>query len=210
MKKLVSIAIAAMMVLAMTVSVCAAFNGSVFQGEIPEVIEATLTKPDGTTAPAYSWELIVTPTNPSNIMYPEFHDAYNEIKNCKDITALVPGLKELLPAGVGPEDLVVRDMFDVRYLGHEDWITIDVTLKPEGVTGNDTVFVVHKGVNGWEVVPSQVAWNGEVTATFTDLSPVAIVTLRTVTVDPNGPKSPATGEINVLAAGVVAAAILLA
>lgn len=209
MKKLVRIAVAAMLVLAMTVSVFAAYNGSVYQGQIPDFVAATITTTDGKTETVYSWELLITPAKVANVIYPTFQTAYNEVKGAKDLTALVPGLADKLPAGVGASDLVVRDMFDVRYVGTEEYTSISVTLKPTGVTGNDTVFVLHKGVNGWEVVPSTVAWDGTVTATFTDLSPVAIVTLRTAGVNANGPTSPATGDINV-ACGVVAAAALLA
>lgn len=209
MKKLVRIAVAAMLVLAMTVSVCAAYNGSVFQGQIPDFGSASA-KVDGNTVAIYSWELSITPANVASVADAGFKAAYDQVKNSKDLTALVPGLADKLPAGVGAEDLVVRDVFNVQYLGKSNWTSIDITFKPTGVTGNDTVIVLHKGADGWEVVPSTVSWSGEVTATFTSLSPVAIVTLRTAGVSSNGPKSPATGDINVLACGVVAAAALLA
>lgn len=209
MKKIIKAAIAIVLVLAMTVSVSAVYNGSVYQGQIPDFVSASMVV-DGKTIDVYSWELVITPANVANVIYPTFKSAYDQLKNSKDLTALVPALTDKLPAGVGAEDLVVRDVFDVRYLGKANWTTMDVTLKPAGVTGNDTVFVLHKSeVNGWEVVPSTVAWDGSVTATFTDLSPVAIVTLRTTAVNSNGPTSPATGDINV-ACGLIAAALLLA
>lgn len=209
MKKLVRIAVAAMLVLAMTVSVFAAYNGSVYQGQIPDFVGSTITTADGKTETIYSWELSIVPANVANVTDSAFQSAYNEVKSSKDLTALVPGLADKLPAGVGASDLVVRDVFNVEYIGTKAFNSISVGFKPAGVTGNDTVFVLYKGVNGWEVVPSTVAWDGTVTATFTDLSPVAIVTLRTAGVNANGPTSPATGDINV-ACGVVAAAALLA
>lgn len=208
MKKLVKVAVAIMLVLTMTVSVCAAYNGSVQQEQVPvyNVGSATV---NGKTVPVSSWELSIVPAAIASVSDGAFKAAYDEIKNAKDLTALVSGLSDQLPAGVSAEDLAVRDVFDVKYLGTTKWQTIDITFRPAGVTGNDTVIVLHKGANGWEVVPSSVYWNGEVTATFTSLSPVAIVTLRTTGVNPNGPTSPATGDINVLACGVVAAAALL-
>lgn len=209
MKKLVRIAVAAMLVLAMTVSVFAAYNGSVYQGQVPGFVAATITTANGKTETVSSWEISITPASVANLSDSAFQSAYNEVKNSNDLTALVPGLADKLPAGVGASDLAVRDVFDVKYIGIKAFKTISVTFRPAGVTGNDTVFVLHKGVNGWEVVPSTVEWDGTVTATFTDLSPVAIVTLRTAGVNANGPTSPATGDINV-ACGVVAAAALLA
>lgn len=209
MKKLVRIAVAAMLVLAMTVSVFAAYNSSVYQGQVPGFVAATITTANGKTETVSSWEISITPASVANLSDSAFQSAYNEVKNSNDLTALVPGLADKLPAGVGASDLAVRDVFDVKYIGIKAFKTISVTFRPAGVTGNDTVFVLHKGVNGWEVVPSTVAWDGTVTATFTDLSPVAIVTLRTAGVNANGPTSPATGDINV-ACGVVAAAALLA
>lgn len=209
MKKLIKAAIAMMLILAMTVSVSAVYNGSVYQGEIPDFGGASMVV-DGKTETVYSWELVILPTSIANVSDAAFKTAYTEVKNSKDLTTLVPGLKDALPAGVGAEDLVVRDVFDVKYLGNKKWTSMDVTLKPAGVTGNDTVIVLHKSsINGWEVVPSTVAWDGSVTATFTDLSPVAIVTLKTTAVNGNGPTSPATGDVNV-ACGLIAAALLLA
>lgn len=206
MKKLVRIAVAVMLVLAMTVSVCAAYTGSVYQGQVPALSNASATV-NGKVVSISSWEISIKSANGAS---GALKTACDEVKNSSDLTALVPGLSDQLPAGVGAGDLVVRDVFDVQYLGTANWTSMDITFKVAGVTGNDTVIVLHKGANGWEVVPSRVYWTGDVTATFTSLSPVAIVTLKTRGVSSNGPTSPATGDINVLACGVVAAAALLA
>ena len=215
MKKLLSMVVAVMLVLTMTISVSAVYNGSVYQDRIPEFTSATATAADGSSVPVYSWEVVITPEDIASIGDASSKVAFDEVKNSKDLTKLVPELADKLPAGVGPEDLTVRDVFEVSAYGNAAKIldnggSITVTFKVKGITANDTDYVLHKGSNGWEVVPSTVSWDGTVTATFTSLSPVAIVTLKTTAVNPNGPTSPATGEADAASDTVYVASMLLA
>ena len=76
---------------------------------------------------------------------------------------------------VGPNASVLK-IFDVSV--DEKTFPITLTFNVAGVVAGQNVTVLHRGDNGWEVVPCTVG-NGTVTATFSDLSPVAIVTNAT-------------------------------
>lgn len=61
----------------------------------------------------------------------------------------------------------------------------NITINVPGITAGQSVVVLHQMSNGtWEVVPIAAVSAGSVTATFTSLSPVAIITYA----------SPKTGE----------------
>lgn len=76
---------------------------------------------------------------------------------------------------------------------------ITLTFEVEGVKAGDNIYVLHWNGSKWEVInPSNVA-DGKVTATFTSLSPVAIVKAPAVADDNNGTTTaPATGASVVL------------
>lgn len=70
----------------------------------------------------------------------------------------------------------ILKVFDVSV--DEKTFPITLTFNVSGVVAGQSITVLHKGDNGWEVVPCTTG-NGTVTATFSDLSPVAIVTNAT-------------------------------
>lgn len=70
----------------------------------------------------------------------------------------------------------VLKIFDV--IVNDTYFPLTLTFNVSGVVAGQNVTVIHKGDNGWEIVPCTVG-NGTVTATFDDLSPVAIVTNAT-------------------------------
>lgn len=76
---------------------------------------------------------------------------------------------------VGPNASILK-IFDV--VVKSGGFPRSVTFNIAGVVAGQNITVLHKGDNGWEVVPCTVG-NGTVTATFNDLSPVAIVTNAT-------------------------------
>ena len=76
---------------------------------------------------------------------------------------------------VGPNASILK-IFDVSV--DEKTFPLTLTFNVAGVAAGQNVTVLHRGDNGWEVVPCSVG-NGTVTATFSDLSPVAIVTNAT-------------------------------
>lgn len=87
-----------------------------------------------------------------------------------------------------------------------------VSFSVPGVTENTRAWVLHYGVNGWEVVPTTVV-DGKVIGMFTSLSPVAIVvdksTLKGAVLGATRKKSPRTGDnfwlLIIAGAGVIAA-----
>lgn len=78
---------------------------------------------------------------------------------------------------------------------------VDITFAVAGLTTDMKVAVLHYNGSEWETVKSTVA-TGSVTATFTSLSPVAIVVAADEAV--GGSTAPKTGETNmIVAAGAV-------
>lgn len=78
---------------------------------------------------------------------------------------------------------------------------VDITFSVSGVTSDMKVVVLHYNGSEWETVDSTVS-NGSVTATFTSLSPVAVVVAADEAV--GGTTAPKTGETNmIVAAGAV-------
>lgn len=61
--------------------------------------------------------------------------------------------------------------------------SVDVTIKADGIKAGDTILVLHQKADGtWESLPARVEKDGEVIATFTSFSPVAIVKVEAPTV----------------------------
>lgn len=93
----------------------------------------------------------------------------------------------------------VLGIVDVQSGIPEGYISIDVTFQVSGIKMGDKVIVLHQNENGvWEILASKVKKDGEVTATFTSFSPVAIVRVEEaeksdVTTDANGQGTSNTG-----------------
>lgn len=69
----------------------------------------------------------------------------------------------------------VLGIVDVQSGIPEGYISIDVTFQVSGIKVGDKVIVLHQKENGvWEILASKVKKDGQVTATFTSFSPVAI------------------------------------
>lgn len=99
------------------------------------------------------------------------------------------------------EGMAVRNVMDVS-VPDGTAFPVTITFNVSGVTADSHVAVLHYNGSAWEVVPSK-AGNGTVTATFTSLSPVAIVTDAAGSAA-SGDASPKTGEPAVALIGVVA------
>lgn len=54
---------------------------------------------------------------------------------------------------------------------------VTLTFAVEGVKAGDNIVILHKAATGWETIKADKVEDGKVTATFTSLSPVAIVKL---------------------------------
>lgn len=99
------------------------------------------------------------------------------------------------------EGMAVRNVMDVSVPEGTEF-PVTITFNVSGVTADSHVAVLHYNGSAWEVVSSK-AGNGTVTATFTSLSPVAIVTDAAGSAA-SGDASPKTGEPAVALIGVVA------
>lgn len=61
----------------------------------------------------------------------------------------------------------------------EGYISIDVTFQCPDIKVGDNIIVLHQKTNGqWETVASKILRDGEVVATFTSFSPVAIIKVK--------------------------------
>ena len=99
------------------------------------------------------------------------------------------------------EGMAVRNVMDVS-VPDGTAFPVTITFNVSGVTADSHVAALHYNGSAWEVVSSK-AGNGTVTATFTSLSPVAIVTDAAGSAA-SGDASPKTGEPAVALIGVVA------
>ena len=156
-------------------------------------------------------DIIVTPyaewdTLPKDLKK-MIENAYKQIQNSKTLDELTPELKltaQDIKNGVKMENLVVRDLFDVRlvgdmadYLDGKNSITIifDLGLDPDAF-----LRVMHNDEGShWEVIPEDCIKrykDGSVEVTFTSLSPVAFIVDKNQAglAEPTGPSSPQTGE----------------
>lgn len=80
--------------------------------------------------------------------------------------------------------------------------SVTITFEVPGATADDTVFVLHYNGSTWETVAA--CKGNEVKATFTSLSPVALVLEKAPATTP-GHTSPVTGEAPILLAAAVVA-----
>lgn len=201
MKKIAKIALAVALVLAMSINAFAFSNfvPSIGNKKAPVVKNVTAIMPDGTTTSIETDSLAVVPCQEA-LPNEDFDEAYNELESTDSFTSLVPELDEALPADVEDEDLIVKDVFDVIPGQTVTAIvnaggSVNVKFELPGVNVDDTIIAIHKdSKTGWEVLPSSVPEKDTVIVTMDSFSPVAFLTLRSVTVDPEGPTSPSTGE----------------
>ena len=80
-------------------------------------------------------------------------------------------LKNVAPAGTKAEDLSVVYSMDLSVPAEQ--LPVTITFEVKGATANDDVYVLHFDGSAWEVVAH--GKGGTIDATFTSLSPVAVV-----------------------------------
>lgn len=136
-------------------------------------------------------------------------EAYDQINDAGTLDELqLKSGDKLLTAedkanGIKIENLVVIDLIDVSLFGNDyqlgDGKSVTVRFQLN-LDPNAFLKVLHYNENGeWDVIPDdriQRYDDGSVEVTFTSLSPVAFVVDKTEVgiTDPDGPKSPQTGE----------------
>lgn len=237
-KKIFALFLAVAMITAMSIPAMAAeFTPSVEAKPAPEVVTQTDSNGNECAAIIYdadgneiagvpSGDLIVTPVSADDASSAEIKEkldaAYEQLQSVSSLTELSADLETVIKE-VSPDltvdDLVVRDLFDVtvsgtyaEYLSQEgNSITIRFKLSADA----DSLAAVLHNMEGttWETVTNdRITRNDDYTAdvVFYDLSPVAFLfDAGKLSVDPNAPDSPQTGE-PVSYTGVWVAAVAVA
>ena len=197
MKKAFAIVLAMVLMLTLSVSVCAApgqFVKSPSNNSAPVLVSFERGSEDCTA------ELIITPYNERNKLPAELktliEKAYGEIASSDDLTDLNKDLKDLAAAQkIAGANLKVSDLFDIRYEGctnHNEDHSFTIVLRAD--TLRRFVGLLHMNHNGeWELIDNaKVINNGEeLQFTVSDLSPFAIVVDTSESGD-----SPVTGISN--------------
>ncbi len=197
MKKAFAIVLAMVLMLTLSVSVCAApgqFVKSPSNNSAPVLVSFERGSEDCTA------DLIITPYNERNKLPAELktliEKAYGEIASSDDLTDLNKDLKDLAAVQkIAGANLKVSDLFDIRYEGctnHNEDHSFTIVLSAD--TLRRFVGLLHMNHNGeWELIDNaKVINNGEeLQFTVTDLSPFAIVVDTSESGD-----SPVTGISN--------------
>jgi hypothetical protein len=238
-KKISALFLAVSMMTAMAIPAMAAeFTPSVEAKPAPEVVTQTDSNGNECAAIIYdangneiacvpSGDLIVTPVSADDASSAEIKEkleaAYEQLQSVSSLTELSADLEKVIKE-VSPDltvdDLVVRDLFDVtvsgtyaEYLSQEgNSITIRFKLSADA----DSLAAVLHNIEDtiWETVSNdRITRNDDYTAdvVFYDLGPVAFLfDAGKLSVDPNAPDSPQTGEpVSYTAVWVIAAAVVV-
>lgn len=110
----------------------------------------------------------------------DMNAAYDEIASNKDLTILMPFLKEVaISKSLNPFHFAVSDLFDISaYHAFPHSYCGNVTIKLSSETLSRFVALVHRTASGeWELIPNVILNVAEETITFSinDFSPFAIV-----------------------------------
>lgn len=161
MKKKLAAMIAMMMVLLVGTTVFAApsvdkesANEEILKAEVGLISDATAETPDGNA-------VAISITEVSSI------DIVESAK--KNAASAAAKIAEGAVANV-------LGIVDVQAGIPDGYISIDVTFQVSDIKVGDKVIVLHQRQDGtWETLASKIKKDGEITATFTSFSPVAIV-----------------------------------
>jgi hypothetical protein len=117
-------------------------------------------------------------------LLPYYDPAAQQIREAEGTEDLVEKIEltdeaiaALAGSGYAVEDLTALTPWDITVKGSAAGITWPLTIKlpVPGAKVGKTAVVLHKGTNGWEVVPSEIKVDDEVEATFSNLSPVLVL-----------------------------------
>lgn len=119
--------------------------------------------------------------------------------------------KETLKAALGSAYAEGMEVVAVKEVKAEK-LPATITFAVSGVTANTKVAVLHYNGAKWEAdtVKGVKAGNGTITATFTELSPVAFVVDKSTVSGKTGKTSPKTGEASMATVAVVALVAVVA
>ena len=222
-KKIITMLLAITLVMAMSVPAMAAeFTPSVESKPAPEVVTQTDSNGNECAAIIYdangneivgvpTGDLIVTPVSASDAPTAEIREkleaAYEQLQSVRTLTELSNDLETVIKeysSDITVDDLVVRDLFDVTVLGtYAEYLSQEgnsITIRFKLTADADSLAAVLHNMEGttWETVTNdRITRNSDYTAdvVFYDLSPVAFLfDAGKLSVDPNAPDSPQTGE----------------
>lgn len=222
-KKIIPMLLAVVLVVAMSIPAMAAeFTPSVENKPAPEVVTQTDSTGNESAAIIYDangnevagipeGDLTVTPVSASEAPSAEIREkleaAYEQLQSVSSLTELSSDLeaviKEYSP-DITVEDLVVRDLFDVMVQGtYAEYLSQEgnsITIRFKLTADADSLTAVLHNMEGttWETVTNdRITRNKDYTAdvVFYELSPVAFLfDAGKLSVNPNAPDSPQTGE----------------
>ena len=223
LKKLVALLLAVVLVTMVSVPAFAAeFTDSVEAKPAPEI--ETQTGSDGKEYEAIIRDesgdevvgvpfgnITVTPASQADeapaAVKERLEDAYEQLKSVESLTDLSDSLEtiiqEVIP-DITVEDLVVRDLFDVSVSGeYADYLAVEgntISIRFTLSASADSLAAVLHNVEGttWETITNdRITRNSDntVDVVFDSLSPIAFLfDAKELTVDPDGPSSPQTGD----------------
>lgn len=155
--------------------------------------------------------LIVTPVAASEMPSAEIKEnleaAYEQLQSVSSLTELSSDLEVVIKEvslDLAIDDLVIRDLFDVTVLGtYAEYLSQEgnyISIRFKLSVDADSLAAVLHNIEGttWETVSNdRITRNKDYTAdvVFYELSPVAFLfDAGKLSVDPNAPDSPQTGE----------------
>ena len=209
-KKTLALMGACALTLALTINAGAALISSSSGATAPSVGGAV----SSTGVQISSTDLTVTPVVdvsklPADVAA-KLETAYQELNSAGSVASFIEQSgsavksaveKALENTNVSMEHLAVHSLFDVSASGTAADIlaadgAVDITFQVPTLRDGDVAIVLHYAHDGWEVVPSTVS-DGEVTATFTSLSPVSILVENADAVEDGAVTAPQTSDIAV-------------
>lgn len=239
MKKISSLLLAGILALSLSVPAFAAeFTPSVESKAAPEVVTQTDSSGNECAAIIYDadgnelvgvpvGDLIVTPVSSTDDtasaeVKAALESAYEQLQSVSSLAELSSDLESVIKE-VSPEltldDLVVRDLFDVRVTGtYAEYLSQDgtsISVRFELSADAESLAAVLHNVEGttWETVSNdRITRNSDNTAdvVFYSLSPVAFLfDAGKLSVDPDAPDSPQTGEPLSYATWIVAGGVIV-
>lgn len=222
-KKIITMLLAVTLVMAMSIPAMAAeFTPSVENKPAPEVVTQTDSNGNECVAIIYDADgneivgvpegyLIVTPVAASEMPSAEIKEnleaAYEQLQSVSSLTELSSDLEVVIKEvslDLAIDDLVIRDLFDVTVLGtYAEYLSQEgnyISIRFKLSVDADSLAAVLHNIEGttWETVSNdRITRNKDYTAdvVFYELSPVAFLfDAGKLSVDPNAPDSPQTGE----------------
>lgn len=196
MKKLVVMCMAVVMMLSMSVTSFAAFVSSPTANPAPTIKDSYAESEDCDA------ELVITPYSKRDTLPDSCEDAienaYNEIKESTDLTALNDDLADLAEKlGIKETELAVSDLFNATWSGcspedHTEEKHGLFTIELEAETLTNFVGLLHYYNGRWELIDNAEVNQGILTFKCDNLlsSPFAIV------VDTNPEKTPNSGDMS--------------